>query len=385
MSFIFITLFVPLVTAFVLLVLPTWPVRNPENRKKFAILVGGGLLLGAIASVSLYYGAVAKVYHKEVWNFKITGMKYEEKWSKKESRTRQVPCGTDSKGNIKYRTETYYVTAYYGPYWNAKDEYGNWYRSNSSEYSKWKAVWKNEKKTGEHRGSATMLKKAITGGIFQCTWTGEFETIFPYSTIHSYKNKVRESNSVFKYKEPTEELLAKYPRPADEGNTCPIFGYGVPVSGNDILLLKRTNASLGATNEIHSIVMLFEGNDSGVVENVLTAWRSPNKNELVTFIGIENGNVVWCDVESWLDNTTIHGTIETALIGKKWNSKIYSDVLRKHVPKQWNRKEFIEFDYLKVSIHIGWVVSALVICLAINTGIFFILEHAVYNDGNYCD
>jgi len=368
---ILIGIFVPLLTAFVLLVLPTWPLKEERNKKKFLILISSGIGIGVILGISLYFIGIMKIYDSEVWNYKVTRIKHEEKWSKKESRTRQVPCGTDSKGNTRYRTETYYVTAYYGPYWSIKDEYGNWSTCNQGTYNKWKSLWGNEKRTGEHKGSATMLKTPITGGIFECKWPGTFETMFPNSSIHTYKNKVRESNSIFKFKEPTEELIKKYPRPADKGNTSPVLG---GASQEDELLLRRINAEFGPKYQIHTILMLFHGQDRSVVDDVMSAWQGPNKNELVTFVGVTESRVQWCSVQSWMDNTTIHKSIENELVGEVWNINDYARALREFVPEQWERKEFADFEYIKISIHWAWKLLAVFIGIAVNIGLFFLLE-----------
>ena len=372
-SLIFIGLFVPLLTAFTLLVLPTWPLREKKNKQKFAILISSGIVIGIITAISLYAIGIMKIYDSEVWSYKITRIKHEEKWSEKETRTRQVPCGTDSKGNTKYRTETYYVTEYYGPYWSTKDEYGTWDRCDQGTYNKWKVVWGNEKKTGVHKGSAAgLLTKAITGGIFECSWKGGFDKMFPTSSIHTYKNKVRESNSIFKFKEPTEELIKMYPRPADKGNTSPVVFGGV--SSEEELLLRRINADFGPKYQIHAILMICNGQDRSIVDDIMSAWQGPNKNELVTFVGVTESKVQWCSVQSWMDNTTIHKSIENELTGEMWDVALYADALREFVPEQWKRKEFADFEYIKISIHWGFKILALFIAIAANVGLFFLLE-----------
>jgi hypothetical protein len=376
MIFILLAILIPLIWAFGLLVAPSWPLSNPINRKRFIIQISSSVLIALILNGMLYGFGLSKMFHKEVWNMPVLSVKYEEKWTEKESRTRQVPCGTDSKGNVKYRTEIYYVTETYGPYWTANVSSVGKEQISKSDYMKWSKIWSNEKKVGVHKGSATGFNKAITGNIYQASWKGEFEKLYPWSTFHKYINKVRESENVFKFKEPSEELKKKYPRPADKNNSCPIFGYGYNINGKDILTLRRVNATLGPSKQIHIITILTNG-DRGVIDDILSAWGGPNKNELVIFAGIQSDIVRWIDVYSWLDNTELHGIIESSMVDKKYSTDDLAKILLSNVPKKWKRKEFKDFDYMSVDIGTGWVVFAFILSAVTSVISFVIINHKI--------
>lgn len=380
-----IPILIPFVAAFVILVSPTWNVvkRSGEfdskyalssNRKKFLIFLLVSFVVTGLISGGLYWGGVASMYDNEVWNCKILKVKHEEKWTTRESRTRRVACGTDSKGNTKYRTETYYVTETHGPYWKAIDEYRNVSRISSSTYNKWKSVWSNEKKVGVHKGSAAGFGRAITGGIFECYWTKEFETIYPWASIHRYKNKVRKAPTVFNLGEPTEELMEKYPRPAEKKNGSGVCYYGVGLHGVDDLHIRRVNAHLGPKYQIHTLLIPLGKDDRYKVQDILTAWQGPNKNELVTFFGHENGVPAWCEVHSWMDDTTLHGNLRDWMMSAPFTTDRYAKALLSDVPKHWIRKEFEDFDYLKVSIHWGWILAALLTSLVAELVVFLIVD-----------
>jgi len=252
------------------------------------------------------------------------------------------------------------VTEYYGPYWSAIDEYGHDHSISSEKYEKWKKVWGNEKKVGIHRGSAAGFTKAITGGIFKCKWEGSIETLYPWSDVHTYKNKIRCSDSILKYKEPTESLIEKYPRPADTNNLSPIVGYGTKFAYDEQLALRRINAMMGKRYQIHNLMLVFQGQDRGVVDDVLSAWRGPNKNELVVFVGVDGRQIKWVEVHSWMDDTTIHAMLRDKIMADKiLDINKYCKHLQDLVPKYWKRKEFAAFDYIDVEIHWGWFVGAL--------------------------
>ena len=119
---------IPLLGVLGILVSPLWPVTKGDrwdkrdNWKKFGIYFAVNTIACVGLALGLWYLATSKTKYPEVWNYKIHSIRHEEKWTEKESRTRMVACGTDSKGRTIYRTETYYVTQSYGPYWKAFDE-----------------------------------------------------------------------------------------------------------------------------------------------------------------------------------------------------------------------------------------------------------------------
>ena len=380
-----IPVLIPFVAAFVILVSPAWNIiKKPgdfntkyslaKNRKRFLIFLLISFVVTGSISGGLYWWGTASMYDKEVWNFKVKSIKHEEEWTTKERRTRQVPCGTDSEGRTKYRTETYYVTEHHGPYWKAKDEYGKTRKIGRKNYEKWKKVWGNERKTGEHRGSAAGFSRAITGGIFECNWPKTFETMYPMSSVHRYKNKVRKSPSVFNLGEPTEEMIKAYPRPAEKKNTAPVVHYGVGLAGVDDLYLRRVNAELGPRHQIHTLLVPLGKDDRYKVQEILKAWQGPNKNELVVFFGHDNGKPMWCEVHSWMDNTTIHGMLMDKMMEQQFSTDEYAKALMELVPKYWVRKEFADFDYLKVTIHWGWVLAAVILSMVAEMVMFLVID-----------
>ncbi|MFW6121980.1 MAG: hypothetical protein ACOC80_13945 [Petrotogales bacterium] len=384
MLFITITILIPFVFALGVLISPLWPVSRKnsscesirkKNMKKFLTFLLCTTFISAIGSFLLYYLGTRSMYSNEIWSFRIDKIKHEERWSEREMRTRQVPSGTDSKGNITYRTETYYVTEYYGPYWKACDEYGTVHHISQKIYNYWKNIWGNQKKVGRHKGSSAGFDRCISGDIYECYWNGEREKIYPFSVIHSYKNKIRCSNSVMRYREPTPELEEKYPRPADTKNLNPIIGYGMNFTYDEQLKLRRVNAELGRKHQVHVLLLVFNKQDRSVVDDVLSAWQGPNKNELVIFVGVGNDrNVKWIDVHSWMDDTTIHGVIRDQMVNKILSIDGLSDILYKAIPEHWDRKEFEDFEYINVDIHWAWFMGSFVFAVVASISSFLVIN-----------
>lgn len=398
MSFVIFTIFIPIIATILILTGDSgWSLKNTDEIKKTLIFFGSSLLACAILNAGLYFGATSKKNFREVWNFKIIAVEHQERYSQEETRSREVECGTytDSNGktHTEYCTEYYNVTEYYGPYFTAVDEYGGRRNISSKNYYYWAGIWSNETHTGTIVGTCDWGDECVDGRTFEARWEGGFNTMYPFHKINKYENKARVSNGVFSYQKPTEEVLARFPRPADNKNINPIISHGPKITDADQLLFRRMNASLGRKYQIHNIIMLFDSKKDSqrVVTDVLNAWNGPNKNELVTFIGLNGSKIVWCDVKSWMDNTTIHSKIRSQVISMdSFKPSDLANIIGVNVAKHWSRKEFADFDYIKVHIGGGWIAASFIFVGAFCLTIYLILDKHVFAEnvrynsyGNY--
>jgi hypothetical protein len=381
LSFIIILLLIPAVAIVAIAISPLWPLTTgnsygrQSSRSKLLKYSLSAYVAAILVSGGLYLVAENALMDKEVWHYKITKINHEEEWTTKETRTRQVACGTDSKGHTKYRTETYHVTEHHGPFWNSFDERGTSHSISSVEYDKWVKIWANQHQAGVHQGSSAGFDSSITGRIFESDWTKDFDRIYPYNEIHRYENRIRHCSSVFKLKEPTKEQEAQYQRPAENENASSILSYGATVASGDFDLSNRVNAELGPKYLVHTILVLFgKDADRSKVDDVLNAWRGVNKNELVTFVCLDGKTVKWCEVHSWMDDTTIHADIRDAMMSGDFSTKKYADLLMKEVPKHWFKKNFHDFDYLQIEIAWGWKLGAFIFEVLIMIGLYFLIE-----------
>ena len=314
-----------------------------------AIVVGIGCAIGYSGNTSL-----------ERINYKITKISHQEQYTRRESRTRSK---TDSNG--KTTTETYYVTVKYGPYWHKYDEFGSQRYSSQKEYDLWKNVWGNEQKTGTIRGTSAGWFDNKDGDTYQATFPGTFDTIFPSYHTQRYKNKVRASQSIFR----RSDSPVHYARPVDKNLRCVVnYDNSYTPREPDLLFMDRLNAVLGPIKQVHCIIVVFDGASTSpsVVDDVLNSWGGCNKNELVVFIGLTSNEIKWIRTESWMDNTTIHGCIDSALIGKPFNVPSIGSVLEENVLAHWNRKEFKDFDYIQVNFSFGYSIAIFVVQFILN-------------------
>jgi len=352
------------------------PAERQLNKKKLLIFSVASFLIAGGISAGLYGFGCLKYWDKEVWHFKVLRIQHEEKWTTHETRTETYYTGSGK--NRTSHTRTVHYTETHGPYWTAYDETGSKHSIPASKYDVWSRVWGNQQQTGIHKGSASGWNTAISGRIFECKWPNDLELIYPWDEIHHYKNKVRYSHSVLKLKEPTRGLLEIYPRPADKDNTDPVISYGPVFGATDVERMRRTNARLGPSYLVHTILVAFgPGTPRTVVDDVLSAWMGVNKNELVTFVALNGNKVEWCEVQSWMDDTTIHGSLRNEIMGQDFSLPRYSDLLLKYVPTQWKKKNFRDFDYLRIEIHWGWQLGSILLQLAMLLGTFVVINNKV--------
>lgn len=332
----------------------------------FSVLIG--LLLNSISYFSCVFAQTA---HSEIWNFPIAEVHYYEPWE--EVVTKKT---TDDKGNTT--TMTYYV--HHSAEWKAVTDNGTNHDIKQSEFEHWKNQWGNVTEEDVfHFDQSLGSKFRGEGDKWVSEWNREFNTMFPFSSVHRYTNKLRATNTVWNFKQVDKETKEKFRRPADMQHLSPVLSYGVGYHEKDELFLKRLNASLGPRYQVHNIIVLLPANeyDSSVVETILGAWQGPNKNELVVLMGVDQYEVKWCQVVSWMDDTTIHSLIRQQIMnsGVELNLVNVGNVVRDNIEKHWHRKEFADFDYVdvKTPFHLNLIYLALSVGSCV--GAFFLVEN----------
>ena len=134
----------------------------------------------------------------ERWGGWVTEARYYEDWNEyvHKTCTRSVPDGRDSKGNTKYRTETYdcsYVD-YHPEYWEISGSNGEVKYVSKQEYDMIKSRFGNESFIDMHRHYHTN-----DGDMYKTSWMGNETSVVPLFTEHHYRNKVQANHGVFEY------------------------------------------------------------------------------------------------------------------------------------------------------------------------------------------
>ncbi len=343
---------------------------NGKQSQAFILVVP---ICMAVSFVTHHIAYGSMVNFKEIWNSPSQKVILYEKWTE-ESET----CTTDDDGSRS--CTTYYIN--HPEYWRGVDEYDVEHEIEKPEYHHWARVW-----GGETHVNIIRIDKAFFGGRgdkLEAYWDRTFDKMFPLAFIMIYENKVRASDTVWEFAEVDEETKEKFPRPADVPDTRPLMTYGVTVSAADDLFMRRMNAIWGNRYQLHNMIFLFnvaQYPDRSIVETVTNAWEGPNKNELITFIGLDGDKKPqWCDVVSWMDDTTIHSLIRQDVIEMdKFSAKNMADILKPRLASNWKRKEFADFDYIHVSVP-AWtyLVIALLNIVSVGAG-GAVIESKVYD------
>ena len=116
-------------------------------KAKYLLPIGVfGAICFALTGIIYLTAHYSAANYKEILNYQIVSLKYEEQWVTQEIKTRIV---TDSKG--RSRTETYTEIETHGPYYRAWDQNGDQHRITAKVYDHWSTLW-GATRTGTHYG-----------------------------------------------------------------------------------------------------------------------------------------------------------------------------------------------------------------------------------------
>jgi len=311
----------------------------------------------------------------EYWGAYAVDARYYEHWNE------EVPCShavyrteyyTDSKGNSHSREvfshyEHLYDVDEHPEYWRMYDNVGSSHYITKTDYRTLKSRWNNEVFKDQHRDYHDN-----DGDMYKTTFDNKDKHLEAITTVHTYKNKVQASSSVFNFpevKDPASMGLYDYPKVSGS--------YAPAILGNvhDKVLADRyleiQNAKLGSSHQVR-IWFIFFTSDMSLALEQENYWKGGNKNEFVVCVGLDKEqNVTWCKPFTWCEVDEL-----TALVRNEFAShdgKIDTVKLAKYtveqVKKKWERKQFAEFEYLTVVLPMSAYIIIWLITILVNVGI----------------
>jgi len=314
----------------------------------------------------------------EYWGSYVEKVCYEEPWDEyiHKTCTREVPCGTDSKGHTIYCTETYdcsYVEDHPAQYYLIT----NIKQTISIAPSKY--CWYVQRFGNENFQDMYRNYHSYDGNMYYTNFKGEFENIDPITELHSYENRVAASNSIFKYDDVDTSITKKlfsYPE---------IIDYKVPsllTKRKDILnysdafyTLNKHNAVLGKSKECRIWFLVFDDVPISYATEQANYWKGGNKNEFIVMLSLHKDNSLnWARVCSWTEQEELKINVRNYF--EVYNNTGAVDMYKavQYVTDQVNqkfvRKHFRDFDYLSVeptlpSIMIVYTISLIITILSI--------------------
>lgn len=367
---------IPIVTILFLLIKYSQKVTWWE----YLIHFGVAVLLIAVMKV---IGEKSLTNDTEYWGDLIKQAKYYEPYSiwDHETCTRQVSCGTDSKGNTKYCSESYDCSHLdsHSARWEIVTVTG-WEISISEDFYK-----QLLKKFGVNLCFQDMNRErecgfgdyvVDDGNMYYAEWNKTPQTSCAVTKTHTYENKVQCSHSVFNFQNIKPEEAKKaglYDYPDIKNyEVATILGAGKNITNLDSAEVKLhyLNGNLGPKKQVRVWILIFYDKplSTGKLQEIY--WKGGNKNEFVITIGLDKqNNITWCYPFSWTDKSELKiGAREYVVSQKVLNLVNLSDYLYKELDSKWIRKQFKEFSYLTVEPPLWGLIVAFVLQIIFNIG-----------------
>ena len=316
----------------------------------------------------------------------VDNITYYEDWDETVmvTHTRRVPCGTDSKGHIKYTTQTYTVPErrYHPERYEYKTITGNTTSVNRKEFK----VIISKLNVSPVFKDMHRKYRSKDGDAYVYTWNRTRENSYPITTTHFYTNKVKASSySIFKYsdmsdKEIKDAGLYEYPD-IQIYDQRPILGYTATYEEEHAV--RYLNGYRGPKNQFRMYILCFDNPSLEVAEKQKAYWQGGNKNELVVCLGVKGDSVMWSNPFSWCDEPWIETKIRDYFIKNPHiNFKEFAEFVDVNIDTNWKRKSFDDFDYISISCTTGEYIVILIIIFLYNIGISYWVITNEYNERN---
>lgn len=229
----------------------------------------------------------------------------------------------------------------------------------------------------------------IDGDAYDIYWDKTVEHLYDITTRHSYKNKIKasQSHTIFKYSDISEEDakelgLYEYPK-IELMNQNPIIGRSV--SDKDKQRIKYINATYGKSKQFRMYMLFYEGKDMEISELQKAYWQNGNKNEFIVCIGTQRDSVVWCNPFSWCDEPRLEiMTRDYFIQNPQLDIDAYGKWLQSQIPIKWERKEFADYDYIRIGLNKGQYITLIILMILCNIGIsVFLVMNDIKNENGY--
>lgn len=280
---------------------------------------------------------------------------YEEPWDEWIKKT----CSyTTCSGSGKSRTCTthYYDCSYrefHPAQWYLVDAYGHSYGISKGYYDKLTKEWGNNHFQEMNRHYYTQ-----DGDAYVTDWDQRKESVIASSWSQSYTNKIQAAHSIYNFKELSDSdrvrnKLFEYPQ-INGYSQNPIMSYKTVVLDRDQRVFDELNAILGPKKQVKVFMLIWEDMPQDVARLQETYWKGSNKNELIICVGVDKiRRVKWAYIFTWSDKSIVKISIRNYLNenkGKWLDIPKLEDFVFAEVDKDWVRKNWKEFDFLRVEL-----------------------------------
>lgn len=306
----------------------------------------------------------------EFWGGWATDAQYYEPWDEEVTCSHTYCCGRDSKGNCTSTCRYHaYDVDYHPARWELNGSNGESYGIGQNEFEEFAQRWGS-------RGFVELNRDfhSIDGNKYVARWNNDERTLEPVATEHSYENRIQASDSVFRFKaDPKDKALyGLYEYPGiSNWRQAALTGYSGPDAAEADRLLNLINARLGRNKQVKVFVLVYRDKPMQAAVSQQALWMGGNKNEFIVAIGVDRENAVqWVFPFSWSEREDLKVATRSYLMDqKKLDLVAFAKWLRPVVTKQWTRKQFADFSYLRVETPTWCIVLTYILALLITAGI----------------
>jgi hypothetical protein len=235
------------------------------------------------------------------------------------------------------------------------------------------------------------------GDMYKKKFDGKREHSKSITFKHDYKNKIKASRSIFgftKLKDCDVKKLKLHDYPELITQTKENCFFGNDLNQNPFLGYKPTKAELnrfqfingyyGPRKQFRVFLLFFYNKPHSVVEDQRSYWEGGNKNEMIMCFGLDSvtKKIQWVDAFSWCDKPTFAVKFRDYMNGKeKLNLTDIANFTEYGATHYWVRKDFKDFDYIKVELTNTQLIWLFIIVLLFNIGmsLFIVLNNIDYN------
>lgn len=322
---------------------------------------------------------------------KITNGCHEDPWDEEVPCRHEIPCShpkyckdNDKDGEYQcgyqHSNDGYYHAYdvdFHDHWWYVVGEYGTIISVSETYYNNLVKEWNNVSFVDMHRDY-----HSIDGDKHVTKWLKDFATTKTITWEHEYENKVQASTNIIAFDDvDTTDIkqysLFEYPA-ISTFNQQFILSDRFYVNPADKELLKKVNGHLGPAKQCQIFILLFKNKDYHAAELQHQYWKGANKNEFVICIGVDDlGKIQWNYNFTWSESTICGIEIKDYILAqKKLDVSKTLNYSFTELNKNFARKQFADFDYLKIDLTHGQVNSIYITIVILNIliGLWIILN-----------
>lgn len=353
------------------------------KRKVTPAEIGLNILITGIIIVLFVFGFKKMTTSDVEYNgHLIVEARFYEEWETyvDQTCTRQVACGTDDEGEVKYCTETYdcsYCDEHPERY-ELIDDSGNTFPIEKEEYyrivKKWgkKPTFKDMERNINHH---FMCGK--DGDMYFVTWDGNVKTSMVSTTPHRYDNILQYGNSAFDFERISKEdakTLGLYDYPdINVYYQSTVLGLEKTTIKNKEYFRQKIdyfNGIYGKKYNNRVYVLIFPEGKKSLATKQEKYWFGGNRNEVVICIGVDKTNKIkWVKPFSWVKDKTLIPSLRNDImdLGDLDKCDGLYDILVKQNGKYFKWRDFDkDFSYLKYKVTTGQMIFIYLMSLFIS-------------------